>query len=277
MDSRLRALARRWRETGVARDEAAWLEARRGAGQVTRSGLELLAHLGSAGAAQVLGTSPGVPGSDPRLWLLGFASRGRHVLQRVALSVARTSAARWLTLGADELTPARALESACCMLEGRADCDPAAIGALRQGLEQAHTRWHRRRGFDGELGSCYVWELAEGLLATCLARNPEAIAAGLAQQVRRCSRDGADALLIEVVEAVQDDLRGWLEREPGPPDASPEARYSTQRRYAVGDVIVHTSFGRGQITRAAQRQVHVRFDDGVTRRLVHAEAAALPV
>lgn len=60
-DARLRALERRWRETGADADEAAWLKARLQAGELTRDGLGVAAALGHAAAAQALGEPPAAP------------------------------------------------------------------------------------------------------------------------------------------------------------------------------------------------------------------------
>ena len=54
-DEELRALERRWRESGAVEDGAAWLAGRQRVGQLDSAALELLAHLGHEPARLVLG------------------------------------------------------------------------------------------------------------------------------------------------------------------------------------------------------------------------------
>ena len=59
-DEELRALERRWRETGAVEDEARWHLARVRAGALPQARLELAAALGVPGARVALGRRAGV-------------------------------------------------------------------------------------------------------------------------------------------------------------------------------------------------------------------------
>jgi hypothetical protein len=60
-DARLRELERRWRQTGAAEDQAAYLKARVDAGEFARERVALAARLGDAAAALALGLVPTGP------------------------------------------------------------------------------------------------------------------------------------------------------------------------------------------------------------------------
>lgn len=70
-DTKLREAERRWRETGAAEDEGAYLVERVRAGELKRQRLMLAAYCGYRGARLALGdASPNVP-ADVKAWTAG--------------------------------------------------------------------------------------------------------------------------------------------------------------------------------------------------------------
>jgi hypothetical protein len=65
-DERLRALERRWRETGTVQDEAAYLLERVRVGDLRESRLELAAHVGHQAAGMAIGKGTSGPRRGPR-------------------------------------------------------------------------------------------------------------------------------------------------------------------------------------------------------------------
>lgn len=74
-DEVLRALERRWRETGSLEDEGAWLRERVRAGTLPRRTLEILAELGNSGPRVALGLSPDIEPIAPSEALDVFRER----------------------------------------------------------------------------------------------------------------------------------------------------------------------------------------------------------
>lgn len=89
-DSNLRDLERRFRASGSAEDEAAWLRARVQAGQLEERKLELAAYLGYGAARIATGEeSDGVGAStDLQGWVLGLAGWGVEACGRVTVAAA---------------------------------------------------------------------------------------------------------------------------------------------------------------------------------------------
>jgi hypothetical protein len=90
-DERLRALERRWRETGATDDEAQYLQARARAGELDAERLALLAHCGHPAAERIVGVTPF---DDLRPWGDGLARWGKEVCVRAALAAALRVGAR---------------------------------------------------------------------------------------------------------------------------------------------------------------------------------------
>src|SRR5581483_5364002 len=88
-DTELRALERRWRETGALEDEVALLQARRRSGELTTERLELAAYLGSAAAPRILGREPTPPPANLANEIKGLDRWGIPVAVRAAVAIAR--------------------------------------------------------------------------------------------------------------------------------------------------------------------------------------------
>ena len=84
-DEKLRAAERRWKESGAAEDEAAFLLERVRVGDLTQERLELAAYCGHEGAALA---APGIGESDPAQWAEGLVGFGTPVCVRVLLALA---------------------------------------------------------------------------------------------------------------------------------------------------------------------------------------------
>jgi hypothetical protein len=215
MDEQLRQLERRFKQTGTVDDEAAWLAARRAAGHLTADDLEVLAHVGSPAAARVLGVEAGSPEPDLRGWLEAFETRGRDVVQRVAVSIARTTVARWRALVPDNDHPVRAVELARAVLEGTAVANAKALKSMKSRLEKAHQRVHAAR-VRGEAGACFFWEVGERLLDASILSPSEEADMRLMGVLRLTPGSGCPELLAAIPSAVRRDLEAWLSRSgPG--------------------------------------------------------------
>lgn len=83
-DERVRALERRWRETGAAEDEAAWLAERARLGELARDALELAALAGHAAARLVLGARAIDTPRDDEAWVAAIAERSEPAVVRIA-------------------------------------------------------------------------------------------------------------------------------------------------------------------------------------------------
>lgn len=99
-DDRLRALERRWKETGAAEDEAAWLREQVRHGDLPAERLRLAAYLGHEPALRVAGDAGVIAVGD---WLGPLGEHGREACVRVGLAAARAGR---LALAAE---PARAV------------------------------------------------------------------------------------------------------------------------------------------------------------------------
>ena len=85
-DARLRELERRWKETGSADDEGAYLLERVRVGDLTRERLELAAYCGHEGARRAVGDVSECPG-EPAHWLGGFLRWGAEAFTKAVLAV----------------------------------------------------------------------------------------------------------------------------------------------------------------------------------------------
>jgi hypothetical protein len=115
-DATLRALERRWRESGSVADEAAWLTARSRAGDLAREHLELAAYCGHAAARQAVGEEETIARAsylgdfaavrvalgeplesvqDLRAWLRGLVSWGDEVCARAVLAILDVALAQY--------------------------------------------------------------------------------------------------------------------------------------------------------------------------------------
>lgn len=91
-DERLRQLERRWRETGAAGDEAAYLRERVRVGELPRERLELAAYCGheaASGATGVCGPR------DLEQWVAGLSRWDMQTAMRAALAAARFAYPVW--------------------------------------------------------------------------------------------------------------------------------------------------------------------------------------
>ncbi len=97
----LEALEARWRASGTAEDEGAWLLARARAGQLTHEWLELAAFCGHAGAAAVV--DPVALEAQAELdWPERLAPLDREALALGAVEAVRALAPLWGELGGDQ-------------------------------------------------------------------------------------------------------------------------------------------------------------------------------
>jgi hypothetical protein len=119
-DGELRALERRWHETGEVEDEARWHLARVRAGALPQARLELAALLGVPGALSALNRRrvPKPPGSPEglRAWLGEVEAHGAEATRRAGLAVA-------------------GLHLADALREQRRDAEARAEEAARVGVE----------------------------------------------------------------------------------------------------------------------------------------------
>ncbi len=148
-DHRLRLLERRWKESGNARDEGAYLLERVRAGTLAARDLELAAYLGHAPAREALGASaPEAPAELDR-WVYALEPWGAHLCVLAALVSVRFHP-EWGALRRFEVPPARrprAQEQRTELTQGVAACAaciacpcPEHWSALR---EWSHLDWSR--------------------------------------------------------------------------------------------------------------------------------------
>ncbi|MCA9630804.1 MAG: hypothetical protein KC766_24210 [Myxococcales bacterium] len=102
-DSQLRELERRFRASGSAEDEAAWLRARVQAGELERSSLELAAYLGSEAAREFLGPSAPRHTLAPKTGVLGFVRKGLAFWGPLPCLRAAIAATRMVISDSDDL------------------------------------------------------------------------------------------------------------------------------------------------------------------------------
>lgn len=145
-DGRLRALQRRWQESGVPEDGASYFSAALRAGVITRRQLDLAADLGLA-AARLAGGREAIVYQDPYLWARELRARwGLPVLVRASLAATRLLLARGPALAPElsgELEDALAAAGAwadCPCDEHRPPLERALSSPLRAALEAAAGR-----------------------------------------------------------------------------------------------------------------------------------------
>jgi hypothetical protein len=97
-DQNVRALERRWNETGAVEDEAAYLQARVRAGELSQERLDVASWVGYA-AARLARPQPPL---EPEAWIAGVEQRGPDVVKRVAFAAAWARAPRWLLSAAKD-------------------------------------------------------------------------------------------------------------------------------------------------------------------------------
>lgn len=88
-DARLRALERRWRETGASADHACYLVERLRTGELPVDRARLAAYLGDPAAREALGIAPETEAASQRAWAAGLHAWRDPVPARVALAAAR--------------------------------------------------------------------------------------------------------------------------------------------------------------------------------------------
>lgn len=98
-DERLRALRRRWEETGSVDDEAAYLRERVRAGELTLARLELAAHGGHEAARLACGG--GVAATSLTDWLHAMSAWGPHVQLRSLAFTGRALLPLWQACSQD--------------------------------------------------------------------------------------------------------------------------------------------------------------------------------
>lgn len=132
-DERLRALERRWQETGSMGDGVAYLNEGLRVGVLQRGQLALAAHCGNAAARAVL--SAAVPLPEPAaalgVWMDDFRRFGRGSCPRAAAAAARSVLACWRTEfpDSDELERAVAAAEACAQDPSRPRGEAAELAA----------------------------------------------------------------------------------------------------------------------------------------------------
>lgn len=129
-DERLRLLERRWRETGAAADEAAWLVERRRAGELPAERLELAAFLEHEAALLAHG-----PAADPGqgCWFANLLHRfgaGRPL--EAVVEVGRLCVPAWHATWPGDRRPGRTLEAALRWTLAPALTDEAARALDRE-------------------------------------------------------------------------------------------------------------------------------------------------
>lgn len=87
-DARLRQLEQRWKETGSAEDEAAYLVERLRHGQIEKSRLQLLAYCGDEAARLALGPEAPEASAEFKEWSVGFGVWGKVSCLSAALAAA---------------------------------------------------------------------------------------------------------------------------------------------------------------------------------------------
>lgn len=91
-DARLREAERRWRESGAAEDEAAWLRERVRAGELGDDRLRLAAYVGHRPSVLALGAVPPAP-AYVQAWVYGLERWGEEACLRAAIAAARRACA----------------------------------------------------------------------------------------------------------------------------------------------------------------------------------------
>lgn len=142
-DANLRALERRFRETGSVEDEAAWLRARIQAGELKRTRLELAAYCGHEAAcltAELGGASlPSL--STSVLWCKSLPDTSAEVLGRCSVAGAFRSLEMWQRYFPRDSRPHEAVCVAESLLCGKAideEADFSAAMAAESAAMAAH-------------------------------------------------------------------------------------------------------------------------------------------
>lgn len=111
-DAKLRELWRLWKETGEARDEAAYLAERVRTGDLAASSLGLAAHLGHKPAQDVLGRAFSESSETLEAWIEKLRSWGDEAVVRACIATARSALPAWAEHDATDQRVAEATRSA---------------------------------------------------------------------------------------------------------------------------------------------------------------------
>jgi len=110
-EQHLAELKRRWEESGLPADEAAWLKARTAAGDLPAERLMLAAYLGHEAARTADGDALAAP-DDLAEWVRGLERWGKEVLVRAAVAAARRVLPLWERKRAGDRRPHDAIAAA---------------------------------------------------------------------------------------------------------------------------------------------------------------------
>ncbi len=208
-DERLRALERRWRETGAEEDEVALLAERLRAGRLDPARARLAVLLGCSRTARALGSTEPPPSAAVLAGHLGAS--GAVTLGRAVVAVARATSGAWRDDGAPPEAPAR-FERALAAAEAWVvcPCDAHEDAAVREG--RAAIPLAGLGALADDPAGRAPWALA-GELACCAAELPslfdETDPAGF---VTLAGLDEASSLVgvVALRRALHDDLVPWL-------------------------------------------------------------------
>ncbi|MGE0713181.1 MAG: hypothetical protein AB7N76_35465 [Planctomycetota bacterium] len=183
-DERLRALERRYRETGAEEDEAAWLAARLRAAELEPARALLLAALGHPAALAAIEDAAevfqsdylrylraGLRAQEPELLQAHLSACGREAGERAALALGRAAAAAH---AGSELQEAQTLH-ASWQEEGGEPSPPLAarVRALSDALGERQRELWRRRRVEVQVTAAAV-DLALALLRA-VGRRPQGV------------------------------------------------------------------------------------------------------
>jgi hypothetical protein len=236
-DDTLRALERRFRETGAASDEAAWLRERVRAGSLPADHLELVAYLGYE-PARLAGSSARPPTWDeafavqlersqdparatlltrrryPQVWLHAAGPPSRPVLTRIAL------AAAWVLLERAQEKDLLAHETAAAAerwLLDAEDSEEARLRCVLAGDAATQARGSLTNARD------WTWNLLDVSACAAYAAGSLTLAHGAEYAARAIAHTGnalgeglSEGLPPSVLAAVQAELIPWALGEADP-------------------------------------------------------------
>jgi len=233
-DEKLRALERRWRESGSVQDEAAWLQERVRQGALSREMLELAAYCGHGASRHILCHKFEVVFDEE--WPAGLSSWGTRVIFRaIALMLLVDE------LADEKTTPEKAFANALLSIAVRWIANPCD-----QHLVEARNLYHAcspnvREGHYGYFKQ--VFELPYLLWGEHSKLIPfypddeedETYFDDLLPNWREIHIESLEKMCIEVVKAVAPDARR----------SSTEIRYQEQVRRALASEMITWALGYG--------------------------------
>lgn len=255
-DVRRQRAGRAVRQTGTTQDQARLLRERARAGELTDEQLRTAALIGEPGAAEALGEEPGrLPATceDLRAWADDLGRLGRRPRTITIGALGDLFRARWST---DEQDAAQQPED-------------ALLDAVRR-----HAKDERAVTIDE------IDDLTAQVMSFLREDQEPGIGVSAARALR--SRRAFNEFVDDIVGSLRDApailgaiiaaVRPWALGEVVVPTepARPARSYSPTATFAVGDVVLHPTFGEGLVVTADARRVTVQFAGGA-RQLVHGQ------